>query len=75
MKHLMPGRIELVILLTAAVTCTLVVAFSPVFDLTMAGVAVPLFLMSGLLGLRRNAKLAAIRATTRRAEMAERDAD
>lgn len=75
MKHLMPGRIELAILLTAAVTCTLVVAFSPVFDLTMAGVAVPLFLMSGLLGLRRNAKLAAIRATTRRAEMAERDAD
>lgn len=72
MKHLMPGRVELAILFTAAVTCTLVVAFSPIFDLTMAGVAVPLFLMSGLLGLRRNAKLAAIRATTRRAEMAER---
>jgi hypothetical protein len=40
----------------------------------MAGVAVPLFLMSGLLGLRRNARLAEIRATTRRAEMAEREA-
>jgi hypothetical protein len=75
MKHLMPGRVELAILLTAAVTCTLVVALSPVFDLTMAGVAVPLFLVSGLLGLRRNAKLAAIRATTRRAEIAERDAE
>jgi hypothetical protein len=75
MKHLMPGRVELAILLTAAVTCTLVVALSPIFDLTMAGVAVPLFLVSGLLGLRRNAKLAAIRATTRRAEMAERDGE
>jgi hypothetical protein len=75
MKHLMPGRVELAILLTAAVTCTLVVALSPVFDLTMAGVAVPLFLVSGLLGLRRNAKLAAIRATTRRAEIAERDGE
>lgn len=62
MMKLMPGKVELAVLLVAAVTCTVVVAVSPVFDLTMAGVAVPLFLVGGLLGLRRNARLAEARA-------------
>ncbi len=70
MKNLIPGRVELMILLAAAVTCTVVVAVSPIFDLTMAGVAVPLFFLSGLLGLRRNARLAEIRALARQ-EVAE----
>jgi hypothetical protein len=72
MKKLIPGKVELAILSCAAITCTVVVAVSPVFDLTMAGVAMPLFLMSGIMGLRRNARLAEIRATTRAAEQVGR---
>lgn len=74
MKNLLPGKIEWAILVIAAVTCTVVVAMSPVFDLTMAGVAVPLFLACALMGMRRNVRLAEIQETNRSQQEARRDA-
>lgn len=61
MKNLIPGKVELAVLFVVALVCTAVVAVSPVFDLAMAVSAVPLFMTGSILGLRKNAKIAALR--------------
>jgi hypothetical protein len=54
MKHLLPGKIELAILLGLAMISTAVVVASPKHDLGLAGMAVPVFIFAAIMGLRRN---------------------
>ena len=60
MKHLLPGKTELMIFLTMAVLCTGVVALTPKLDLGLAMLSVPVFIASAVMGLRRNWKLAEV---------------
>ena len=75
MKHLLPGKTELMIFLTLAILCTGIVAISPKMDLGMAGLAVPIFISSAVMGLRRNWKLAEVReeAITRAESVAAKE--
>jgi hypothetical protein len=61
MKKVIPGRVELSVLFVLAMICTAVVACCSAVDVAMAGMSVPLFLTGALLGLRKNAKLQALR--------------
>ena len=58
MKHLLPGKVELAILLTLAAISTCIVAAAPKHDLGLAGAAIPLFIFAAVMGLRRNWELA-----------------
>jgi hypothetical protein len=65
MKHLLPGKIELSILLTLAIISTAIVAAAPKHDLGLAGAAIPLFIFAAVMGLRRNWRLADAKAEVR----------
>jgi len=54
MKHLLPDRVELAAMAAMALGCALIVYYRPAVDLWMAAMAVPLFIVSSLMGLRRN---------------------
>ena len=58
MKHLLPGKVELVILVTLVIISTAVVAAAPKHDLGLAGVSIPVFIFAAVMGLRRNWQLA-----------------
>ncbi|HEY1684946.1 MAG TPA: hypothetical protein VGG19_09295 [Tepidisphaeraceae bacterium] len=62
MKHLLPGKIELAILLTLAVISTLVVALAPKHDVGLAAAAIPVFIFAAVMGLKRNWRLAEAKA-------------
>ena len=49
-----PGRIEFAIFALMAVTCAAVVSLFPRHDYAMMFAAMPLFLVSAVMGLRRN---------------------
>ncbi len=54
MKNLLPDRVELALLAAMALVCTLIVSHRPAMDLWMAMLTVPLFVVSAVMGLRRN---------------------
>ena len=58
MKHLLPDRVELSLMGALALLCALVVAHGVNADYLLAILAVPLFVASAVMGLRRNWKLA-----------------
>ena len=68
MKHLLPGKIELFILLTLAIISTAIVAAAPKHDLGLAGASIPLFIFAAVMGLRRNWRLADAKAVARVSE-------
>lgn len=57
MKRLIPGRVELGVLVLLSVVCTVVVVLSPKTDIALAGSAMPLFLTACIMGMRRNDQL------------------
>jgi thiamine transporter ThiT len=58
MKHLLPDRVELSVLAALALVCALVVELGVNADYLLALLAIPLFITSAVMGLRRNWKLA-----------------
>ena len=66
MKHLLPGKVELMIFVSLAVLCTGVVAATPQVDIALALLSVPVFITCAVMGLHRNWKLAEVREESRR---------
>ena len=54
MKHLLPGRVELMIFLTVAILATGFVSAAPKHDLGLAAAAIPVFIAAAVMGLRKN---------------------
>jgi hypothetical protein len=61
MKHLIPGKTEVMIFFAMAVLCTGIVAAAPKLDVALAFLSVPLFITCAVMGLQRNWKLAEVR--------------
>jgi len=57
MKHLLPGRTELVVLVVMAVAIALVASHALPEEAALSVGAMPLFVASCLLGMRRNGQL------------------
>ena len=57
MKHLLPGRNEIFVLVALAMVCTLVVAITRQYGLCLALLGGGLFLISALMGLNRSIQL------------------
>ncbi len=54
MKRLLPSRTELAILTTAAILCAAIAGSSESRDVILSLMAIPLFIVSALMGLRRS---------------------
>jgi hypothetical protein len=57
MKHLLPGRIELLVFAVAAVVLAGLSYSAKSTDVYLAGLSVPLFIVCAILGMRRNERL------------------
>ena len=57
MKRLIPGRSEFVLLVTMALGCAAVASLTLSADVALSVGAMPLFVASCLLGMRRNGQL------------------
>ena len=57
MRRLLPGRNELLILVTMALACALIASASFSADTALSVGAMPLFIASCLMGMRRNGQL------------------
>jgi hypothetical protein len=58
MKRTMPGKREIVLFAVIAVVCALLAGFAAARDVALAGMAVPVFVVGALLGMKRTGKLA-----------------
>ena len=54
MKRLLPGRVELGVLIVLSLLCAAVVAACHHVDLALALVSVPLFITAAVMGMRRS---------------------
>ena len=72
MKNLLPDRVELAMLGAMALAAALIVGNGPAVDLWTATLAVPLFIASAVMGLRRNWRLAEAAAEAPADESPER---
>ena len=61
MKHLIPGKTEVMIFFAMAILCTGIVATTSKVDVGLAFLSVPIFICSAVMGLHRNWKLAEVR--------------
>ena len=57
MKRLIPGKTEFLILVAMAVGCAMIASLTMSADAALAVGAMPLFVASCLLGMRRNGQL------------------
>lgn len=64
MKRLLPGRVELSVLLALALVATLAASLMSRADVALFLVSMPLFFVATLMGLRRNGQLSARREPT-----------
>jgi hypothetical protein len=64
MKRLLPGRVELGVLLTLALVATLAASLMSRADVALFLVSMPLFFVATLMGLRRSGQLAGRREPT-----------
>lgn len=64
MKRLLPGRVELGVLVTLALLATLAASLMTRADVALFLVSMPLFFVATLMGLRRNGQLSIRERTT-----------
>jgi len=61
MTRLLPGKTLLAVFAVAALLCAVFVSQFNKIDLGLSAMAIPVFIVSALLGMRRNAELASLR--------------
>ena len=54
MRHLIPGRIDLILFVAMALACGMIVSLSTSHDYMLGVLAMPIFLFASLRGLRQN---------------------
>jgi hypothetical protein len=54
MKRLLPSPVEAAIFAALAIFCGILVHLSPAADVALAGIAMPVFIVAGMMGMRRN---------------------
>lgn len=62
MKRLIPGRVEMGVLVALAVVATVAASLFARPDVALFAVSMPLFFVSTLMGMRRNGQLSARRS-------------
>jgi len=56
-KRLLPGKVELSILLVLSLVCTLIVSLAAKADVALMFASMPLFFTACVMGMRRNGQL------------------
>jgi hypothetical protein len=62
MRHLIPGRVDLILFVVMALACGMIVSLSASHDYMLGVLAMPIFLFAALRGLRQNKPMAPVEA-------------
>jgi hypothetical protein len=62
MRHLIPGRFDLILFVVMALACGMIVSLSASHDYMLGVLAMPIFLFAVLRGFRQNKALSSVEA-------------